>query len=432
MTPSADRESYRSTVMDRVFADARSIALLGPVEDLSEDTVRRVLTAAENSSPTPRIALEPRGDRRRWRYRTGIADGAVTHLDAMTGADAGTMLTAIRNRPGPHLPVEVLLCGDYIAVDYSHGVGDGLLGTTLIGALAGDPDGSRAPTFASTLPRSATLSAVRRHFGANPAALKDFRRLRGELKSYTPPPAATRRVENWTSARVCRTGYIPADHVSTLRSWAKADAPGATGGSVNVALVAAALRAEGLEVDDRVSMLFNSRRYLEPEFAGTHGNFAVAIPVLLPHEPSPADIAGRMRAVIESGWPVAILAMSGVQNTLGRLRSRAKPESPDTPEVPPSAMPSSVEVPDRVRLVVSDLGRLPMYDHLPWIDDERPRQMAASVEPDGPDGISVLVSDVQGGRTFTASFCSAMIDPDVVESALARMCTDPVALVRSL
>lgn len=213
--------------------------------------------------------------------------------------------------------------------------------------------------------------------------------------------------------------------VVELKKWAKAQAPGATSASVSIALWAAALRAENVDVDDHIMVLFNSRRYLEPDLHSAHGNFAVGIPLHLPEASGPGQIAKTMRAVIESGWPIAILGMSEVKDTLASIRGRA-----DAPGTQAAADRTLTEVPDRLRLAVSDLGKLSMFGHVRWAQDGRPPQLAASLEPDGPDGVTMLISELEGGRTYTASFCSKFIGDAVIESALARLCSDPVALLR--
>lgn len=127
-----------------------------------------------------------------------------------------------------------------------------------------------------------------------------------------------------------------------------------------------------------------------------------------------------MREVIESGWPIAVLGMSHLRDVASRIR----------PSAPSQDKNSVVEVPETLRLAVSDLGKVRVFDHLDWADDGRPPQMAASLEPDGPDGCTMLIAEIAGGRTYTASFCSKMVDVAVMDAALRRMCEDPVALLR--
>ncbi|MBY6684435.1 hypothetical protein HQ305_04525 [Rhodococcus sp. BP-149] len=416
------QSEYPSTELDRTFASAQTLAVVGPTAGLDVDAARAMLAAAENASPTSRIRLDPRSDSRNWAYRTDIGAGtAVTSRPDLATDDLGELMDRVRTRDGVRAPVEIVLCGDYAVVHYSHGVGDGQLGVLLVGAAASDPGFAIARSMAPSLPRSATWSALRRHYRSNPRALQDFRRLRAvhKRRDATADGAPTRRIEHWESSKTTRAAYMRPEQVAELRSWSKANAPGATGASVSVALLVAALRSEGVPLDEHVMILFNCRRYLDEKHRAEHGNFAIGIPVRLPVLPTPGDVAGVMKQVIDSGWPIAVLGMADARATLKGHRTA------------PAPAPSEdvVTVPDRPRLAVSDLGTLSIYDHLPWLDDGRPRQMTASLEPDGPDGISILVSQVQGGRSYSASFCSGMIETETVDRALARACADPVGLL---
>ncbi|MDJ0395796.1 hypothetical protein QMK17_20965 [Rhodococcus sp. G-MC3] len=416
----SSRPTYRSTAMDRAFADGRIIAVTGPSLGLDPEATRATLTDAENSSPTPRLALEPRSDSRQWNYRRSLADTAVHHAPDADTADLGKLLTDIRNRSGTRGSLEVSICGDYLAVDFSHGLGDGQLGVMMMAAFSSDPDGSLAPGLAAGLPSRATWTALRRHYATRPSAVRDFWRLRGAHKRKPAQESLhTRTIENWTTAKVSKSGYMAPARVSELKKWATTEAEGATSASISVALWAAALRAENVAVDEHIMILFNSRRYLGPEYVGAHGNFAVGIPLHLPQSSTPGDIASTMRAVIDSGWPIAILAMSEIKAILRRSYAKV----PDT---------AAVEVPRALRLAVSDLGKLPMFGHLKWAEDGRPPQLAASLEPDGPDGVTMLIAELGGGRTYTASYCSTFVDDAIIESALARLCTDPVGLLRAV
>ncbi|KQU44379.1 hypothetical protein ASG84_13105 [Rhodococcus sp. Leaf278] len=406
--------------MDRVFADTRIVTAIGPVRGLDVERTRATLIAAEHVDAAPHIALEPRADARQWRYRNNIAGNNVVAGSGATD-DLGQMLTDIRHRDGSPSPLEVVVFGEHLAVDYSHGIGDGQIGVMMLAAFCDDAEGTLVPGLAAGLPSSTTWKALWRHYSRNPRTLADFWKLRARHR-IEPGPTSTprRRMENWETAKVSRAGYMSRIRVEELKHWTAENMPGATAASVSIALWAAALRAESVDVDDHVMVLFNSRRYLDPSLQNSHGNFAVGIPLHLPAHTTPVGIAAAMREVIESGWPIAVLGMSHLRDVASRFRRSARTQNEN----------SVVEVPDTLRLAVSDLGRVRVFDHLDWADDGRPRQMAASLEPDGPDGCTMLIAEIAGGRTYTASFCSKMVDAEVMDAALRRMCEDPVALLR--
>lgn len=407
---------YRSTALDRALASARTVVVVGPTAGLDADAMRAVLRTAQNSSATARLAMIPRTDHRVWGYRDDL-DQSVTTLHNVDTSDLGRLVTEIRTNVEPRGSLQVLICGDYVAVDYSHGIADGQLGVTLP-ALLSTGDTLRADMVAHGLKPSAVWSALWKHYRANPAALKEFWRLRGEHK-IAGERGVERRIHDWHAATRSYSGYLDPAEVSRLRDWAKATWPGATSASITVSMWLAALHAEGVAVDDKVMILMNCRRYLGPEYATRQGNFAVGIPVRLPGLPSPSTVAGITREIIESGWPVAILAMAEVK---ARIPGRAAP----------SGEPSDgVVVGDRIRAAVSDVGRLRMYEPHPWVPGDRPPQLSAYLEPDGPDAVPLLVSELAGGQTFTASFCTDMVEQSVIESAVNRMCSDPIGLLQA-
>ena len=77
-------------------------------------------------------------------------------------------------------------------------------------------------------------------------------------------------------------------------------------------------------------------------------------------------------------------------------------------------------MPDRLRLSVSDLGRIGIFGDLPWDLAAASHHLFAYVEPDGPDAASMLVSEIDGSRSFTATFCSDFVGRPVIEAALEK------------
>ncbi|CCQ15906.1 putative uncharacterized protein [Rhodococcus sp. AW25M09] len=416
--PSAERR-YRATALDRVFADTRIVTAVGPVRGLDIERTRRTLAAAERVDDAPHVALEPRSDARQWHYRNGIAGDNVISSTAAT-EDLGRVLTDIRARGGERGPLEVIVFDDYLAVDYSHGIGDGQIGVMMLAAFCDDADGALVPGLAAGIPAGMTWKALWRHYSRNPRTLGAFWKLRARHRAQADADTPRRRIDNWEDSKVSRAGYMDRARVDELKRWTAENTPGATSAAISIALVSAALRAESIDVDERIMVLFNNRRYLDPAQQGSHGNFAVGIPLRIPAATSPHEIAGIMREVIESGWPIAILGMSQLRDATSRIRSSGRQQHAD----------SVTEVSDTLRLAVSDLGKLRIFDHLEWADDAGPPQVAASLEPDGPDGCTMLIAEVAGGRTYTASFCSEMVGVAVMDAALRRICEDPVALLR--
>ena len=415
MPPPDSGRGYRPTALDRALSAERTIAVVGPVAGIDEKLVRANLRAVLADAPEARIALAPRPGVRSWRYRSDMAEQAVVRRCPVDANDLGDLLTQI-GAQADRGPLDVYVCDDYLAVDYSHGIGDGQLGLTLLAVLSADVDPERAGTLANGLPRNAVWTALRRHYGAHPGSARDFLRLRKRNRqAAVGPDVGHREIRTSDLSKQSRAAHMNPTCVTALRTWARSHADGASSASVTVALWIAALRGEGVSVDDRITMLVNCRRYLDPSHQLEQGNFAVALPLWLPQPQTPATISTAIREVIESGWPIAILGMAELKAMIARGA-----------EEPPA---ETLTVPDRLRVAVSDLGRLGMFDHTDWATGAPP-QVAAYLEPAGPDATSLLVSELAGGRTFTASFCGAMVEPAVIERALHRMCDDPVGTLQ--
>jgi hypothetical protein len=408
---------YTATALDRAIAPERSVAVLGPIDGLDADRIRMTLKEIGDGAAGIRAALEPQSHSRRWQYRNDIADQAVSVRRDLDTTDLGELATAIRNQLGNRSALDVLICGDYLVVDYSHGLGDGRFAVMLLGALAGAGEPKHIRPLAHSLPSHAAWMACRRHLAARPDRLRDVLRVRRKHKGGFDEPNAERRITDWKAACCTVTAYMEPDRVAELRAWTSAHAPGATSASVTIALTISALRAEGVRIDHRVRILIDCRRYLRPEYQDANGNFVVAIPIRMPSPPSPLAITGTIREVTQSGWPAAIL---GIAELKARLRT--------TTQASPAA---AVGISDWLRLTVSDLGRLRGLDNLPWAVSGRGPQLAAYTEPAGPDAVSLLAAELKGGRTYSASFCGEFAQRSTLERAISRMCADPLGVLET-
>lgn len=408
---------YRATANDLATAAERTVAVIGPVADLDEARLAMALREAAGVAAA-RIALAPRSDTRKWDYRPGDLDDAVMVCPATDTADVGRLLTEVGNRPGERRGVEVFICRDYLVVDYSHGIGDGRFGLTLTSALAGGAD-LPPGALARSLPRHAAWLAAGRHFGAHPRRIPDVLQLRRTARAAAAlerPQAPRKRQSTGPSGARCITAQMAARTVADLRSWASRNAIGATTAAITTALWMAALRSRGVTIDEQVVVLVDCRRYLGRAYAAAHGNFAVGMPVVMPL--APTEVTAATRRVTDSGWPALTLAYAELTGRKARTVGPAyKPE---------------LGLPDRVRLIVSDLGKPTMFDHAPWVRDDRTPLVTAYLQPGGADAVTLLISEVHGARTFTASFYGAMVSPTVIGDALSLMSADPVALLAPL
>ena len=406
---------YRSTANDRDTAPERVIAVAGPIADFDADRVRTLLKKLAGIEPATRISLVP-SESRLWEYRELDIEQTVVELPDVDTRDLGRLLTEIGKRAGERRPLEVFICGEHLVVDFSHGIGDGPFGLVLGAALMGaEEEPALARSLAKSLPPHAVWLALGRHFASHPSRIRSMLQLRKSITATVGETDSTRRIDDWKASTRGLSAYMEPARLTELRAWASSHAAGSTSTSVTVALWIAALRGEDVQIDPQVTCLVNCRRYLGVKHRDAHGNFAVGMRMPLPS--SPTGIAAMVRQVTDSGWPAAALGYAEFEGWLAR---RTEP-----------APPAGTEVANRLRLTVSDLGRLTMFDHVQWATGPRPPQIAAYLQPDGADASTLLVTELAGGRTFTASFCSEMIEPAVIEKALVRICADPVGVLQA-
>lgn len=425
--PRSDRRALRSddeigehrpSALDRALAHSRNIAVFGPVPGLDRDllTVRLRSAAAE----VPRLRLDPFSADGTWTRRTDAllveeidAPAPPADLTDTPGARLGVIATHVRQLDP--IPLRVAVCDDHLVVDHSHGLGDGRLAPTLQAVLLD----SAPPAVHAALAHDAPAGSVRRALAdqilRHPRRLAEVRRLRAD-NARTGTLVEPASVDSTRVQTVSAT--VPPDGVSALRERISA-MEGASDASSTVALWVAALRRAGVASDDVVQVLVDCRRYLRRSDAGM-GNLAIALPIRMPAPVTPASVRQRVRAATESAWPLAVL---GISATRARLR-------PGTPG--PSAEPTAaVRTSPHVRLSVSDIGRLPVFDGVVPPAPASPPQLGAGIDPDGPEALTLLVSEVGGARTLSATFHADVIDARAVHSALVDICRDPVAVLEA-
>ena len=408
--------AQRASVLDRALATSRTISVTGPMTAPDLDLIRARLTRAW--TPTSRLSLVPDPASASWAHDVATLPRVVERPD-LADLPIGDIMTRLRNRPEPLPRLEVLVCGQWLVIDHTHGMGDGRLGIEQIAGLASHHEFPMTERFERSLPPDAAGEALRRHVLRHPRRLRDIMRLRAANVS-PPTHGPTRVIEDWHATRCAVTAAMRPGQTDELKRAIADTGVRMSSAAVTVALWRAALSAQGVPLDERTQILFDCRRYLDAGHAEDHGNFAVGIPLRFPRDATPMEIGDRIRAVAESGWPAAVLAA-------GELRARLRRSSPEEPPVP-----RRVEVPDRLRLSVSDLGRIGIFGDLPWDLAAASHHLFAYVEPDGPDAASMLVSEIDGSRSFTATFCSDFVGRPVIEAALDHLCEDPVSLLDRL
>jgi hypothetical protein len=125
---------------------------------------------------------------------------------------------------------------------------------------------------------------------------------------------------------------------------------------------------------------------------------------------TPEQISARVRTMKASGRPLANQLLTSV--SLGSALS------------PPTSMEES-GVP---RLTFSFLGAPQLVAGLPYVPG-RPPTYAASVEPDGPYGMTFIHGECAGWMILNAIFHDNVIDVALVQQAMDLIGSDPLSLL---
>lgn len=409
-------DTTRSTVLDRALATSRTIAMTGPLASLDADRIRERLAPA--LTPTSRLTVVPDPASKTWAH--DVSPIPISVRPDLAELSPGEILTRLRNAPVPAGRPEYLLCGSWLVLEHSHGIGDGRVSLEQFAGLAGRDEAAMAANLERSLPANSAWHAARRYLLRNPGRLREIARLRA-ANAAGAPAGPTRSLSGWRTTRHVVATSIPADRARALRAAVADSGMKASSAAVTVALWRAAVTAQGVAIDDRTQVLFDCRRYLDPTHAADHGNLAVGIPIRFPDGATPPEVGDRIRAVAGSGWPAAILASAELRGLLPKSGAGIEPEASD-----------DVQVPDRLRLSVSDMGRIDMFDDVDWDPTAPSHHLYASLEPDGPDAATTFVSEIGGVRSLTTTFYRAFIDPALIEAAQQHLCDDPVSLFERL
>jgi hypothetical protein len=191
---------------------------------------------------------------------------------------------------------------------------------------------------------------------------------------------------------------IPAEARSDAIRSERERSPGATWLAILISGLLRALHDVGVPVAQDISVVMDLRRYLSSQ--SLDGNFVIGVPLNIDHRCGPEAVTAMMKATIVSGRPVATQMLA----TLTSIRSRG-------------CEATSVDPTQPVRVTFSGMGRPPQIDSLPFIPG-RPPVYAGGVEPDGPHGLTFLISETSGASVVSASFHENVVPTHTVHAAL--------------
>ncbi|SNQ49239.1 conserved hypothetical protein [Frankia canadensis] len=413
---------------DRVWRRTQIVGVLGPLDVPSPPRLRDALYRLAAIAPgrPPLCTLDRAGTR--WRPVPGPRlaehlDRVVRPLDPDVGGADDVLALVERGlrTPPADLPLRISVGGEHVLVEMSHLVGDGrhldlywseLLGRALDGGV---------PTLAAHAgPRLALPRAFAATFARHPGRLAAIARGAGAAAGDTP---LTERGGGAGPDGGADPAFV-ARHTGPELLRAVRDARGGrdTGRSVAGILFAAAWSAvarAGLPAPaPGLWVLFDGRRFL-PVPAGGVGNFVAGV-YLEPADPrDPVAISTAMRAVIDSGRPVATMAAAAAKQLAPPIPLPRRGRGPAAPPSRPAPT-----------LAVNFLPRLPGFTGLPWRASPGERTLALASTPGGPGGITVTMAELDGCLHVSITFDGALFERKAVRAMAELLCADPLGLVR--
>ncbi|CCQ13467.1 putative uncharacterized protein [Rhodococcus sp. AW25M09] len=428
---------------DVAIAGNWTVVALGPVDHGGVDGIRRALRTTMSVGPAARLGLVPDSRSRRWQYDPERLLRAVRQGSEITEDDYDREMSALLDVHDPAEPISITVHGEHVLFCMNHGIGDGQMIINLSHTLA-DVDARNGvvpkwATSARTL-RPLTVAAMR-SLGTDP------RRLLHLLRSRLGPAMRERRNErtagNADTVSIpasSPTQTAPAAHDSIgpdsiamtssvevvadaatigctreLMRWRDEFRPGQSISILFFAALDAALRDEGMLIDDVAKVLFDVRRYL-PADRTTLANLSAGIDVDLPDTTDTVLLSRQWRRIIDCGQPVANLMMVGLRSKLARLRSASLTET-----TPPDA-------PDTIRLALSDIGRHARLNDIDFIGEAK-ASYRVMVTPASHGHITLTTARLRDSIRVAASFHSTFVDADVVRRALRAACSMPISLL---
>ncbi|WP_064285061.1 hypothetical protein [Mycolicibacterium iranicum] len=404
--------TVRVATLDVQHSYRRSAVVLGPVDVPPLDVLTARFARMAAVGPEARVCLQPSTTSTRWDYTPGLAGDVFATTTRPPGADPLALLSALRRRPGAG--IRILAGGDYLAIDFSHGLGEVPLLDLLIGVLLGAVDPADDTVWAPYRHRlSPLLVAATRAIGGGPHRLLPLWRQHRRNSALTGDAVAS-DTSDIAPSPATRSVRIRADIAADLRRQRDSSLPGVSMFALYTCALHEAFAATGFDVDPTVTLPFDVRRYL-PKGCSTLASFSAGLDFRLDPESGPAGLQAEMVAAAQMARPVANL-MAGTAKTHLAMRSGRHPQW-----LVPAAR--------RVQLLHSSIGNVP---HGPWSfsDPDRAAIMVAS-DPVSPCGVTVTTASVMGSLWLTAEFHDTLFDAGKIGEALDSVSAHAARLLRA-
>lgn len=405
-----------ATNLDVAMAGQWTLSALGPIDHGGKERVQTVLRGLGTSGAQGRIGLIPNIRSRQWAFDPTFLDAAVVELEPVGEAEVADTMRALAASPPSRAPIWVALAGDWIFIYLDHGVGDGFMTIGLSAALFGAP-GEPAPWQRAPKVRHPLATALFGALTTNPRLPLDT-----ALKLGRKPASSVSddEVRSWTpSFDVAFARGKPESFIS-LMEWRDANAPGVSLVALQSALRVRALREVGLEPRPTIKLLVDGRRYL-PKGSLVTSNFAAGVDLVIDDPANPNQVAESFKHVTGSGSAAVTLAATTGMIQLDRLRSRVPQTATEIPVTP------------RPNIAITDLGRPPALEQLPWKTDHSvPPTYIGLVSPADPQAITFAGGRLLGRVQEIASFHNNVFARDAIQHVVNAVAHESIRLLDSM
>jgi hypothetical protein len=403
------------TLHERAWLPLEYIRTVGPMHGITVEGVRRALIGLHAADPKHRAVSRLDRVGARWEHLSA-AEFAAFVSKAVTDSgdwslDHDGMTRKLQAEPRGVYPIRILIGAGYVAMKVSHAYGDAGPVNTLLHELVAAASAGRAAVIAPMQRnRLALPKAWWKQFGTKPG------RWRAGLSFPRPPAREETHMRRWYPELTVRTARS-AQTLGLMRTWRDAHAPGVTTSAITFAAFTAALHEIGLRPDVAgATFLADGRRYLDKNVR-IDSNFCMGPYLSPPDMMDPMSIHQTIKAELATG---RILTMMVLRE--GKILLDGAPGMPEP-------YPAELPVPPRPRLTFSNQGRHDMLEDLPWSVDPASRVNLSVPTLNGPEGVTLTTSEMNGVLHLEATFHASTFDPALISRALELVCTDPAGLI---
>lgn len=390
-------ETVRVAALDVAHSHRRSTVVVGPLRLPPVAELNERFDAMARHGVSTRLSLEPSVTSSRWRLAASETPAVVETPPLPADGDPTELVARVRSAHDQR-GVAIITAGDYLAIDFSHGLGEVFFIHSLLDSMLGANDPAHPATWSRYRHRlSPLLVATARTFVGNPRRIADLAALQRNRTRPPAPPASTEPPR--PSTPTTRSIGLPADVVAGVRRYRDAALPGVSLVALFTHALWSALAEAGVTMDPIVKVPFDARRYLPPG-RDTLATFSAGLDFQIAG--GPAQLTAAMKQAAQSGRPVANLMLGTVA-----ARRRMWRRSGDQPRPGPAP----------IQLLHSNVGDIPRTDSWPFLERSGARLLVAS-DPADTNAITVTSATTLGNMWFTAEFHSSAMNPESVAAAL--------------